>query len=177
MDGFVKGVRYYNTINGTEVVALGWDPDTAEGLFTGNFESLDDGRAFGENLNDEGADIILPVAGPVGLGTAAAAAERGFLIIGVDADWFVTNPDAGAVTLTSILKNMDVAVLNTIQNVLNLGAVGNLYVGTLANGGVGLAPYHDLEATVPAELAAAVEQLKADIIAAGGLAAFLAPPE
>ena len=92
MDGFVKGVRYYNEINGTEVVALGWDPDTAEGLFTGNFESLDDGRAFGENLNDEGADIILPVAGPVGLGTAAAAAERGFLIIGVDADWYRHQP-------------------------------------------------------------------------------------
>lgn len=177
MDGFVKGVRYYNEVNGTEVAALGWDPDAADGLFTGNFESLDDGRAFGENLNDEGADIILPVAGPVGLGTAAACVERGCLVIGVDADWYLTAPEFNAITLTSILKNMDVAVLNTITNLLNLGAVGNLYVGTLANGGVGLAPYHDLEGTVPAELAAAVEQLRADIITAGGLAAFLAPPE
>ncbi len=82
----------------------------------------------------------------MGLGTAAACAERGCLVIGVDADWYLTAPEFNAITLTSILKNMDVAVLNTITNVVNLGAVGNLYVGTLANGGVGLAPYHDLEA-------------------------------
>jgi basic membrane protein A and related proteins len=177
MDGFVKGVAYYNTINGTAVTALGWNTETLEGLFTGNFESLDDGRAFAENLNDEGADIIMPVAGPVGLGTAAACMERGCLVVGVDADWYNTAQDYRSIELTSVLKNMDAAVLNTITNVLNLGAVGNLYVGTLANGGVGLAPYHDLEAQVPAELAAAMTQLQADIIAAGGLAAFLAPPE
>jgi basic membrane protein A len=173
MDGFVKGVDYYNQMNGTDVVALGWDPATSEGLFTGNFESLDDGRAFAENLNDEGADIILPVAGPVGLGTAAACMDRGCLVIGVDADWYNTAPDYQSIELTSVLKNMDVAVLNTITNVVTLGAVGNLYMGTLENGGVGLAPYHDLETMVPAELAAAVQQLQADIIAAGGLAAFL----
>ena len=61
--------------------------------------------------------------------------------------------------LTSIMKNMDVAVYNTIVNVLNLGSVGNAYLGTLTNGGVGLAPYHDNESLVPAELTAAIEQL------------------
>jgi basic membrane protein A len=80
------------------------------------------------------------------------------------------------VWLTSILKNMDVAVYNTIVNVLNLGSVGNAYLGTLTNDGVGLAPYHDNETLVPAELTAAIEQLRTDIITAGGLAAFLTPP-
>ena len=93
MDGFVKGVRYYNEINGTDVQTLGWDPDTQEGIFVGNFESQDDGRAQGESLSDEGADIILPVAGPVGLGTAAACAELGCLVVGVDADQYLTAPD------------------------------------------------------------------------------------
>jgi len=177
MDGFVKGVRYYNEINGTDVQTLGWDPETQEGIFVGNFESQDDGRAQGESLSDEGADIILPVAGPVGLGTAAACAELGCLVVGVDADQFLTAPTYAAVWLTSIMKNMDVAVYNTIVNVLNLGSVGNAYLGNLTNGGVGLAPYHDNADMVPAELTAAIEQLQADIIAAGGLAAFLAPPE
>ena len=72
MDGFYCGVQYYNEKNGTNVEVLGWDPATQKGLFTGNFESTDDGRAMGETLMDEGADIIMPVAGPVGLGTAAA---------------------------------------------------------------------------------------------------------
>jgi len=43
--------------------------------------------------------------------------------------------------------------------------VGGNVVGTLANNGVAIAPFHDLESMVPAELAAEIEQLKADIIA------------
>jgi basic membrane protein A len=77
MDGFAWGVDHYNEVNGTNVTVLGWDPDTREGLFTNNFDSLDDGRAFAQNLYDEGADIVLPVAGPVGLGSAALADELG----------------------------------------------------------------------------------------------------
>ena len=77
MDGFVHGANYYNEKKGTSVSVLGWDPEAKEGLFTNNFESLDDGRAFAQNLYDEGADIVLPVAGPVGLGSAALADELG----------------------------------------------------------------------------------------------------
>lgn len=91
MDGFALGVRYYNEKHGTNVEVLGWDPEKQTGLFTGNFESTDDGRQMGLTLMDEGADIILPVAGPVGLGTAAAVQERGNAwIIGVDTDWTVS---------------------------------------------------------------------------------------
>jgi basic membrane protein A len=70
---------------------LGWDPAKQKGLFTENFESLDDGRAFAQNLVDEGADIVMPVAGPVGLGSAALASELGtdkLMIIGVDSDQY-----------------------------------------------------------------------------------------
>ena len=89
MDGFYYGVAYHNSQKGTSVQVLGWNPESKDGLFTGNFESLDDGRAFAQNLYDEGADIVMPVAGPVGLGSAALAAELGteaLKIIGVDAD-------------------------------------------------------------------------------------------
>ena len=162
MNGFLNGVNHYNTVNETSVVVIGWDG--TDGLFTGNFESLDDGRAFGQNLLDEGADVILPVAGPVGLGAAAVCQETGAcLMIGVDADQFFSAPDFADVWLTSIMKNMDVAVFNTINNVLTLGSLGNQYTGTLANGGVGLAPEHDV--AYPAGIADALAQLEADIIA------------
>ncbi len=92
MDGFYLGVEYYNQQKGTDVQVLGWDPVAQTGLMAGNFESTDDGRRLGEALMDEGADIIMPVAGPVGLGTAAAAQERGEVyIIGVDNDWAIVN--------------------------------------------------------------------------------------
>lgn len=138
MEGFWHGVQYYNEQNGTSVQVLGWDPASQTGLFTGNFESTDDGRTFGENLMDEGADIIMPVAGPVGLGTAAAVQERGNAwIIGVDTDWTVSAAEYTPVILTSVLKNMDVAVYTQIEAVVNGTFAGGDYLGTLANGGVG----------------------------------------
>ena len=161
MEGFRNGVNHYNTEKGTNVAVIGWDG--ADGLFTGNFESLDDGRAFGQNLLDEGADVILPVAGPVGLGTAAVCQETGAcLMIGVDADQFFSAPDFADIWLVSIQKNMDVAVFNTINNVLSLGSLGNQFNGTLANGGVGISPEHDV--AYPAGMADELAQLEADII-------------
>jgi basic membrane protein A len=166
MDGYALGAAYYNSKHGTNVEVLGWDPATQTGLFTGNFESTDDGRAMGETLMDEGADIIMPVAGPVGLGTAAAVQERGGgYIVGVDTDWTVTAPDYAAITLTSVLKNMDVTTFNAIQSVIDGTFAGGVTVGTLENGGVGLAEFHGLDSMVSAELKAEVEQVRADIIA------------
>jgi len=160
MDGFFYGVQYYNEQNGTDVQVLGWDPSTQTGLFTGNFESTDDGRTFGENLMDEGADIIMPVAGPVGLGTAAAAQERGNTwIIGVDTDWTVSAPDYADIVLTSVLKNMDVAVLAQIQSVVDgTFAGGTNYFGTLENDGVGIAGEF-------ADMQSALDEIRAGIIA------------
>ncbi len=163
MDGFALGVDYYNQQKGTSVEVLGWDPATQTGLFTGNFESTDDGRALGESLMDEGADIIMPVAGPVGLGTAAAVQERGNAwIVGVDNDWVLVNSDYASVILTSVLKRMDVTTLVAIQAATDGTFEGGVTVGTLANNGVGLAA---LASVVPAGLQAELDQVRIDIIA------------
>lgn len=166
MDGFSMGVQYYNQQKGTNVQVLGWDPQTQTGLFTGNFESLDDGRAMGETLMAEGADIIMPVAGPVGLGTAAAAQEHGNVyIVGVDTDWTISSPEYTAITLTSVMKNMDVAVFEAIEEVVDGTFQGGVFVGTLENNGVGLAPFHDLANMVPSEVQSELDQIRAGIIA------------
>jgi basic membrane protein A and related proteins len=166
MDGFAMGVKYYNEQKGTDVRVVGWDPETQTGSFTGNFESLDDGRAQAEALMGEGADIIMPVAGPVGLGTAAAAMEAGNVyIIGVDTDWTISSPEYRSITFTSVRKNMDVAVYNSIEQVVNGTFAGGLFVGTLENDGVGLAPFHDLAGMVSAELQGELDALEQEIIA------------
>jgi len=165
MKGFEAGVKYYNMKHGTNVEVLGWDTAKDEGLFTGNFESTDDGRRFAESLMDEGADIILPVAGPVGLGSAAACKERGTMLIGVDTDWYISAPEFKEVYLTSILKNMDVAVFEAVKAVKEGTFKGGVYVGTLKNNGVGIAPFHEFEDKVPADLKAEIEQARKDIIA------------
>ncbi len=167
MDGFSWGVDYHNAQKGTSVIVLGWDPDTREGLFTNNFESLDDGRAYAQNLYDEGADIVLPVAGPVGLGSAALADELGtdrLKIIGVDADLYLTDPEKGHVYLTSITKRMDATVRQVIEMAMNDQFEGGLLVGSLDNGGVGLAPFHDLADAVPDDLKAELDAIRMGII-------------
>ncbi|WP_299027376.1 BMP family ABC transporter substrate-binding protein [uncultured Thermanaerothrix sp.] len=164
MDGFALGVRYYNEKHGTNVEVLGWDPEKQTGLFTGNFESTDDGRQMGLTLMDEGADIILPVAGPVGLGTAAAVQERGKAwIIGVDTDWTVSASQYTPIILTSIMKRMDNAVFAAIEQVLNGTFKGGVYVGTLENEGVGIANFP--AGVISDQLKAELDQVKADIIA------------
>jgi len=154
MEGFRKGVEYYNAQKGASVKLLGWDG--TDGTFAGNFESLDDGKNIAKSQADEGADIIFPVAGPVGLGSAQFALESAgkVKIIGVDVDMSKSNPDAAEVYNASVLKNIDAAVFAAIKDVVEGNPVTENYVGTLANGGVGVA-----FTAVPAELQAEVEAI------------------
>ena len=167
MDGFAKGVAKYNEVKGTNVEVLGWDPANPDsGLFSMSFDDQQKGRELAVSLMDEGADIIMPVAGPVGLGAAAAIKERGnAYLIGVDSDWFLTSPEYADITLTSVMKLMDATTMQVIKSVIDGTFQGGVSVGTLANNGVALAPLHNLESLASAELLAEIEQLKADIIA------------
>ena len=167
MNGFAHGIAYYNEKKGKNVRLLGWDPDKKEGLFTNNFDSLSDGRDFAKNLNDEGADIVMPVAGPVGQGSAALATELGpdtLKIIGVDVDQYDTDPEHRSVFLTSVLKRMDSTVMEAIKEAKDGTFQGGVTVGTLDNGGVGLAPFHALDSEVPADLRAEIGQIRMGII-------------
>lgn len=153
MIGFEAGVNYYNAQKGTSVEVLGWSSAAGDGSFIGNFESLDDGRSVTESLVQEGADIVMPVAGPAGLGGAAYCAETSScMIIGVDTDWTVSASEYSDVILTSVLKNMNVAVYEAIKTVQDGTFAGGLYVGVLGNNGVGLA-----------DVAGASDELKSEL--------------
>jgi basic membrane protein A len=172
MDGFYLGVQKYNEVHGTAVEVLGWDPATQTGLFSGNFESTDDGRRLGESLLDEGADIIMPVAGPVGAGTLAVLEERDTgLLIGVDNDWSAPYgyPEQADYILASAMKNMDKWVMDTIGKVITGEFAGENFLGTLENGYVGLVYSSNWAEQVPAELKAEIDALAEDI-AAGNVA-------
>jgi basic membrane protein A len=165
MKGYQAGVKYYNQVHGTSVAVLGWDDATQKGLFTGNFNSTDDGRSFAASLVQEGADIILPVAGPAGLGSAAYCMESSkCLIIGVDADWFDMAPGYQSVELSSVLKKVDVAVFKTIEDVVNGKFTGGTVTYTIADGGVDLAGYHNFDRQVPQTLKDEIAKAKANLI-------------
>jgi len=166
MKGFVEGVDYYNEVKGTSVEVLGYNIEDGSGLFSMDFEDQQKGRELAISLMDEGADIIMPVAGPVGLGAAAAIQERGnAYVIGVDSDWYETSPEYANIILTSVMKKMDATTFAVIESVIDGTFSGGVVVGTLENTGVDIAPWHDLSNLISAELQAEIDQLREDIIA------------
>jgi basic membrane protein A len=161
MNGFAEGINYYNQRHGTSVRLLGWNPEAQQGIFVGNFTDLQQGYYIGQAMIQQGADIILPVAGNIGYGTAEAIRGKG-LIIGVDSDWGIY-PEVRDVTLTSVLKNIDQEIYRDIADFQN-GQFqgGNRSVGLYH--GVGLAPFHQFESQVPMALKCELERLRGEII-------------
>jgi basic membrane protein A len=167
MDGFVLGVRYYNEKNETSVDVLGWNPEKHQGLFIGSFCCAAEGRQLTHQLISQGADIIFPVAGSKvapGVGYAAKAYGKTY-IIGVDTDWFVTEPEYSDIMLTSVLKNYDVSVVQAAKLLAEDKFTGGIQAGTLKTGEVSLAPFHESETLVSAKVKTDLEQITEDIIA------------
>ncbi|MGM0385975.1 MAG: BMP family lipoprotein [Actinomycetota bacterium] len=162
MDGFVDGVAQYNEDNGTSVEVLGWDKEAQEGSFSGDFENQSQGQALTENFIAQGADIIMPVAGPVGLGAAAAAETAGAKIIWVDSDGTETT-SYGDIVLTSVLKGLANSVFDTTEEAVNGNFSSDPYIGTIANDGVGITGYGVFDADVPQELKDRIEELRGQI--------------
>jgi basic membrane protein A len=164
MTGFVQGVEKYNEDNGADVKVVGWNPKTETGSFTEDFEDQAKGQQVAEQMIQQGADVIFPVAGPAGLGGLQAAQDNDAFGIWVDTDGCVSAAEYCDVLLTSVVKGMDVAVQQAIKDSVDDNYSSEPYVGTLENEGVGLAPYHDLDSEIPQELKDRIEELKQQII-------------
>jgi len=166
MDGFADGVAKYNEVKATKVTLLGWDKATQAGTFAGGFDDIAAGKTVSQALIDQGADIILPVAGPLFQGTAQAIKDSGkdVSIVGVDSDLFETTPDFGTLYLSSVMKQMTDATKQIIVDAAGGTFSSEAYVGTLENEGVLLAPLHDFESKVDPALMTEIDALKASII-------------
>jgi basic membrane protein A and related proteins len=164
MDGFWEGVQYYNTKHNAKVQVLGWDEKTQKGSFANSFTDQTKGSQLAKNFIQAGADVLYPVAGGTGLGTAAAAKASGkATVIWVDTDGCVAVPQYCGVFLTTTFKGIDAAVKTSIEAASSGTFATGDYIGTLTNGGTGLSPYHDFESKVPAALQTEVTQVGKDI--------------
>lgn len=170
MDGFVDGVAHYNQVKSKNVQVLGWNKTTQNGSFVPGQNPFTDQNA-GKQLSDafvaQGADVILPVAGGTGLGTASAAQQSNgkFSVIWVDQDGCNSASQYCSVFLSTVVKNIS----DTVKDAVLKLAAGSLQggtgsIGTLANNGVQLAPYHQFDSKVPDALKSEIDQLKQDII-------------
>jgi basic membrane protein A and related proteins len=165
-DGFADGINYYNQQKHKSVKLLGWDEKTQKGTFAGSFTNLGAGSQIANTFISEGADIIFPVAGGVGLGTAKAvqtadASGKHVYMMWVDTDGCVSAATYCKYFVTSVEKGITTSVTGAIMSAFNGSFKGGAYVGTLANGGAVLAPFHQFN--VPSALQAELNTLKSQI--------------
>ena len=170
MDGFWDGVQYYNSKHGTHVQVLGWNEQTQKGSFTGDFTNQTKGQTLTQTFISEGADIIFPVAGNVGLGAAkavqdadAAAGSQKVNMFWVDTDGCTSAAQYCKYFITSVTKGIVPSVNTAVLSAASGTFKGGTYVGTLANGGAVLSPYHDFASQVPATLQNELKQVQAGI--------------
>ena len=162
MEGFRQGVEQYNKDSGKSVKLLGWNGK--DGSFLNTFDDKSKGQQVAEGMIQQGADIIFPVAGPAGLGGLQAAKDKGVHAIWVDTDGCISAEEYCSVLMSSVEKGMDVAVKDAVISVVDNKFDNTQFTGTLQNGGTAIAPFHDFDSKVPADVKSELDQIKADII-------------
>jgi basic membrane protein A and related proteins len=152
--GYEQGVKFVNPdaevlVNMTGTTPAAWnDPARGGELAIGQF--------------NRGADIVYAAAGSTGLGVLQAAADQGKLSIGVDSNQNHLHPGS---VLTSMLKRVDVAVYHAFKDTMEgTWEAGANSLG-LAEDGVGFALDEHNRELITAEMEAAIEEAKAQIIA------------
>jgi basic membrane protein A and related proteins len=135
---------------------------------TAAFNDPTKGEALSAKMYDGGADVVYHAAGGSGAGLFKAAVEANKLAIGVDSDQSLTaSAEQRKLILTSMLKRVDTAVHDAIQQT----AEGSFKPGTqvfgLAEEGVGYAvnQYNDNEQLLSQEIQAQLDELQQQIIA------------
>jgi len=108
------------------------------------------GKTTAISLIDKGADVVFGAGGNTGNGALQAAAEqmkagKTVYAIGVDTDQYATVPEAQPALVSSAEKLLTPGVAKLIQALAN-----GTFQGGNNYGDVGLAPFHDLDAQVPA---------------------------
>ncbi|MBM4320645.1 MAG: BMP family ABC transporter substrate-binding protein [Deltaproteobacteria bacterium] len=109
----------------------------------------------------QGTDIIFHASGSTGLGVFEAARLAGKLAIGVDADQY---PEAPGHILTSMIKRVDVAVLEIIGEVAQGRFRGGVRSFGLAEDGVGYVRDEHNQELIPEAVRTRVEELRRQIV-------------
>ncbi len=167
MDGYYAGIKYWDQEKGASVSLLGWDAAAQTGTFVNGDNPWGDaakGESLAAGFVDQGADVVGPVAGSTGNGSIKYMASKNLWAIGVDTDQAISLSQYSKAILTSAQKVIDAAVLDTFKANANGHTGGDNYEGTLANGGVALAPFHDFDSQISADLKAGIDALKAKLV-------------
>jgi len=172
MDGLAQGVAYYNEVKGTDVKVVGWDTVAQDGTFVSTepaigFSAGPEALATAQGILNQGADVLLPVGGPIyqSAGIAIQDSGKDIALIGVDSDTYETDQTGlQPLFLTSVRKLIDAAVYDTVMAAGTGAFSSEPFIGTLENAGVGIAEFHDWASKVKPELADELETVAEGIV-------------
>jgi basic membrane protein A len=126
-----------------------------------NIPSFDDstqGKETALRLIGESCDVVFAIGGDAVNGALLAAKENNLPAVGADVDQYNTDPEVQSALITSAMKNVDIAVYNYLKSVADGSVKAGISTATLQNGGVGLAPFHDWDSRIPADLKAQIQK-------------------
>ncbi|MBI2372887.1 MAG: BMP family ABC transporter substrate-binding protein [Deltaproteobacteria bacterium] len=126
------------------------------------FDDPETGKSLALGMYKSGVDIIFHASGKTGLGVFQAAKETNNFVIGVDAD---QSSEAPGRVLTSMTKQVDIAVFDAVKSVKEGTFKSGLRVFGLAEGGVDFVYNDSNKALIPAGVYEKVMAMKADIVA------------
>ncbi len=151
---------------GFENGAKSINPDIqVNNIYTDSFTDRARGAEVARDLISQGADVIFGAGGQTGSGGIQAAAQQGVFVIGVDQDEYGTTFQNGSAPgadklLSSAIKRVDTAVFDAVKSLVDGTFEGSTVVFSAANEGVGLAPFHDADAAIPADVKAKLEEIQ-----------------
>lgn len=119
-----------------------------------NWNDPELGASIAQDMIAQGGDVLFGVAGPTGISAILTGTQSGAWGIGIDFDFYPTVFDNGAIDgadklLSSALKRTDNAVFDTISDVISGTFTAGTEVYNLSVDGVGLAPFHEADSSVP----------------------------
>ena len=107
------------------------------------------GKETGVSMIGQSCDVVFGVGGNTGNGGLLAAKEANLPAIGVDVDQYNTYPEVKGSLVSSAMKKVDAAVYNYLKDINSKTDKAGMAIENVANGGVGLAPFHDWDARIP----------------------------
>jgi len=153
VEGYKNGAKKTNP----NVTVLGiYQPESG----AKDFNDPDWGKQQALTFFGQGADIVFGVGGNTGNGALVAAKEQGKICIGVDVDQYLSYTQVDSCLLTSAEKHLDIAVKAAVADVVHGTFQPGVKTFDISNNGIGLAPYHEWDSKVPANVKTQISQLQ-----------------
>ncbi len=143
--GYEEGAKYANP----QVKVLS--------SFVGSFGDPIKGKEFALQQFSQGADIVFHAAGKTGEGVIAAAKDMNKYAIGVDQDQDYIAPGR---VLTSMVKRVDVAVLDLVKQLKDGTFQAGIHLYGLQQNGVGLSEMKYTKQDIPKDVLDKVEKAR-----------------